>query len=235
MSWLIVCDFDGTIAQVDSTDELLKACAHEDWHAIEARWEAGEIDARTCMLGQVELLRPDMAAIDRLIDSIDIDPDFPAFVRECCDYSVPLAIVSDGIDYVIRRILARYDLEDIVVLANKLAPRAGGGLTLLPGFKPEYGQCGMGVCKCSAISWLRSASSSQHCVFIGDGRSDFCAAASASDAVFAKPKLAAHCAAKGAAFTPFETFSELVPRVAGYGFSPASKRQRDMEIAHAGV
>jgi 2-hydroxy-3-keto-5-methylthiopentenyl-1-phosphate phosphatase len=45
-------------------------------------------------------------------------------------------------------------------------------------------------------------------VLVGDGRSDFCAAAHA-DVVFARASLLEHCRARGIPCVPFETFDAV--------------------------
>ncbi|MGH1558758.1 hypothetical protein ACRAWD_15855 [Caulobacter segnis] len=41
----IFCDFDGTIAKVDTTDLVLTQLADPNWEDLEARWKRGEITA----------------------------------------------------------------------------------------------------------------------------------------------------------------------------------------------
>jgi len=76
MAWNILCDFDGTIATEDVTDSLLTRFADPAWQTIEAEWKAGRIGSRECMTRQVALIRATREDIDRLLDTIEIDPDF---------------------------------------------------------------------------------------------------------------------------------------------------------------
>ena len=50
-------------------------------------------------------------------------------------------------------------------------------------------------------------------VFVGDGRSDFCASGRA-DILFAKASLADYAAQRGLAFHPFEDFHDVTARLA---------------------
>ena len=70
------CDFDGTITIGDVTDILLEQLADPQWHAIEKRWENGEIDDCQCMAEQISLIRGDWRDIVRVLDTIEIDPEF---------------------------------------------------------------------------------------------------------------------------------------------------------------
>jgi 2,3-diketo-5-methylthio-1-phosphopentane phosphatase len=235
MSWIVVCDFDGTIAREDTTDVILSECADGGWRDIEGLWESGAIDSRECMRRQVELITQPIEAVDRVIDRLDIDPSFPRFVQHCAELAIPIAITSDGIDHVIRRMLARYELDDMVIIANRLTTKEDGVLTLLPGFGSRTEGCGMGVCKCGAIALLREATDATRCLYIGDGRSDYCAAVRSADAVYAKPRLAAYCEAEGVDCTPFESFADVIPALKQFVTYPTVATERQLESDYAGT
>jgi len=48
--------------------------------------------------------------MDGFLDAQEIDPTFADFQRFCAGRGFPLAILSDGMDYYIRRILERHAL-----------------------------------------------------------------------------------------------------------------------------
>ncbi len=121
----VFCDFDGTITTVDTTLKVLDRLAAPAWEALEADWRAGGIDAAACMRGQVALIGGDDAALDAVLDEVELDPGFHDFAVWCADRGVPLAVVSDGVDYFIRRILARHGLGALPVVSNRLGGRAG--------------------------------------------------------------------------------------------------------------
>ena len=106
----------------------------------------------------------------------------------CGAYDLPITIVSDGLDRIATAMVARAGLK-IPVFANHLEWLGGRRWRL--GFPHTRTDCRAtaGHCKCATIT---AASAALH-VMIGDGRSDFCAAAGA-DLVIAKDSLAAHCA-----------------------------------------
>lgn len=199
MAWNIFCDFDGTIALDDVTDTLLERFAAPAWHDIELDWQAGLIGSRECMARQVDLLNMSRAELDLHLDGIAVDPDFVSFVAEArAEGHVP-SIVSDGLDYSIRRILARIGLEDLAVVANSLEQTGERSWKL--GFPNFQGSCQVasGTCKCATVERAapeRGVSGRSRgtglSLLIGDGTSDFCAAQSV-DFVFAKHKLIGHC------------------------------------------
>lgn len=201
----VFCDFDGTISVVDTTDRVLSALAAPTWEALEADWVAGRIDAAACMRGQVALIGGGDADLDAVLDAVEIDPGFPAFAAWCADHAIPLTIVSDGVDYFIRRILARHGLQDLPIVSNKLAGQAGARALEQPHRRVGCA-AGAGVCKCD----VAAARPAQHetMVYIGDGRSDFCVSHRA-DILFAKDALAAYAASRGEAHHLYETFHDI--------------------------
>src|SRR5262249_32097207 len=122
MSLRVLCDFDGTISVADTTDAIFDRFAPA-WRIIEALWEAGEIGSAECMRRQIELMDVSAEELDEALDGLEIDPTFPAFVRFCDTAKIELSVVSDGVDYFIRRILRNADLAHLAVRANRLIRR----------------------------------------------------------------------------------------------------------------
>lgn len=203
----VFCDFDGTIAKLDTTDLVLNHYGDPAWLAIEEDWKAGRITASACMRAQIALIGADAATLDDLLDTVPLDPGFPAFVRWCAAHRTPMSIISDGVDHFIARILHRHGLSGLPVVSNRLAADAGGGWRLEQPYAVAGCTAGSGVCKCAATG-LGGGRREDFTVFVGDGRSDFCVGAKA-DLVFARDKLALHLAAIGKPFVPFANFHEI--------------------------
>ena len=207
--WMVVCDFDGTISTVDVTDELLKTHADNRWLDVEEEWKDGRIGSRECLSQQVALLSATAGEVDRLADNIEIDPHFRDFVAYCESHGVPVAIVSDGLDGVIGRILTRNGMGHLPVFANALLATGRNSHRLVSPYFDESCHAGAGTCKCAVIERLRDDLPDRKILFVGDGRSDFCAAQRSSDIVAAKSKLLSHLRARGAAPVPYESFSDI--------------------------
>jgi 2-hydroxy-3-keto-5-methylthiopentenyl-1-phosphate phosphatase len=207
--WMVVCDFDGTISTVDVTDELLKAHADPRWLVVEDEWKDGRIGSRECLSQQVALLSATDDEIDRLADRIAIDPGFLDFVGFCETRGVPLAIVSDGLDGVIARILRRNGVGHLPVFANALLATGRTTHRLVSPYFDETCHAGAGTCKCAVIERLRDDLPDRKILFVGDGRSDFCAAQRSSDVVAAKAKLLSHLRARGQTPVPYESFNDV--------------------------
>jgi 2,3-diketo-5-methylthio-1-phosphopentane phosphatase len=212
--WLIVCDFDGTIAKVDVTDELLTRFALPEWEAVEADWKANRIDARECMERQVALIRAPRATLDAYLDTVEIDPEFSGFAADCAARGFELIVASDGLDYSIARILSRHGLGHLRRTTNCLIEVADGRYRLtFPNARADC-KAGSGTCKCRA-SRLRAKGRAR--LVIGDGRSDFCVASEATF-VFAKGKLLDHCQ------------TEAIPHLSCPDFAEARRLLTELDV-----
>ena len=202
--WSVVCDFDGTIAPTDVTDTLLLRFAQPGWRELEAAWQAGRISARSCLAGQIALLDCSRDELDRHVAGIAVDPRFAAFVDAVRSEGGTIAIASDGLDGVIAALLARESLAGLDVRASRLVQVAPRQWRVA--FPHARAQCASGAatCKCAC---LREAG--RPALLVGDGASDFCAAASA-DATFARSTLVDHCAALGLPHRPIAGFADAL-------------------------
>lgn len=203
----VLCDFDGTVARVDTVDLLLARLADPAWRVLEARWVRGEIDARACMGGQVALIRGGWTAMRRALGDVALDATFAAFVGWCRRRGIRLRIVSGGIDRVIHHLLAREGVAVDAVWASRLVEDKGGRLALdFP--SPRVGsRCGSGFCKCALFAPAPTGGRPLR-VLVGDGRSDFCCAHRA-DAVFARAELADYCRDHDLLYRSFADFTDV--------------------------
>jgi len=208
----VFCDFDGTIAKLDVTDYVLSQLADPKWEVLEEGWLAGRMTAAACMRAQVELIGGSDADLDAVLDAVELDDGFADFVAWCRRRQLDLTIVSDGVDYFIRRVLKRHGLDGLSVVSNRLAGREMRRHLEQPWARAGCA-AGSGVCKCEVLR-PSGATPAGPAVFIGDGRSDFCASARA-DILFAKSKLAEYAAARGQAFHPFSDFHDVLAQLAG--------------------
>lgn len=203
---LFIIDFDGTVAPTDTVDALLERFADSEWRTIEAEWVAGRINSQQCMAAQLALVSGEDAELEDFLQSVTIDPTFPAFARYAAEFA-DLAIVSDGLDYPIRHALKKLDIPPIPIFANKLGFRTAGLNISFPYMDPS---CAVksGVCKC-AVARAVDAGRGLTTILIGDGRSDLCVARSA-DHVFAKGSLQRFCDKESILYTPFESFQDVL-------------------------
>lgn len=227
MDWQLIVDFDGTVSLEDTTDLILQKFAEPAWQDIEDEWLAGRIGSRECMTRQVDLLRVTPEELDAFIDAIRIDWHFKSFVRQCQRLELPLTIVSDGLDHVIRSVLRRAGLDNLPITANHLEHVGGNRWRLSSPHASNACLALSGTCKCAVASQRKALLT----LVIGDGRSDRCVAQQA-DFVFAKSGLVRFCEEKQLPFQPFADFahasrllSNLIDMTPASGLIPAVSKE----------
>ena len=173
MTPLVLVDFDGTIVHQDATDLILERFALPEWRDVEQEWVSGRIGSRECLARQIDLVRATEQELDALIGEIEIDPAFSPFAGLCRDLGYSVVVGSDGLDRVIATILGRAGIE-LPFVSNRLVQTGSDRWRVeFPHFR---GTCEVasGTCKCAIASPADALT-----VLVGDGRSDFCAAAQA--------------------------------------------------------
>lgn len=199
----IFCDFDGTITLKDTTDVILNRFAAPEWEAIEQEWIDGHIGSAECMQRQVALIHATQTELDEALDRIEIDETFPDFVRFTRSINARMSIVSDGVNYFIERILSREGLSGLPIIANHLTVHPDSTYALHSPYSSPLCESKAGVCKCRSVERIGAMR-----VYVGDGRSDFCAANKA-DMVFAKGTLAEFCKKSNIPFIPYDRFADV--------------------------
>lgn len=119
-------------------------------------------------------------------------------------HKIPLTIVSDGLDIVIRYILSKYNLAHLPIIANHLVQVNEHQWRLEFPNTNLACKSASGTCKCK----IAQNHHQEHIILIGDGRSDFCLAETA-DYVFAKKSLIQHCREKQILHTSFKKITEI--------------------------
>lgn len=205
--WVILCDFDGTISLSDVTDTLLTEYGEEGYLELENSWLNGEIGSRECMSKQIALINANKEELDRSISTIKIDPKFPAFIEQAQKMGIEVKIVSDGLDYAIKRILAEYNLDHLQVYANHLEQVGDRAWKL--SFPEADRRCvqACGNCKCARVEVYHQRQ--ERVLLIGDGTSDLCASGVA-DYVLAKDKLLTYCQEQGNPYSGISGFNQAL-------------------------
>ncbi len=199
----IFIDFDGTITKTDTCATMVKVFAKGDWERLNRLWEKKELSTEECANLTFQMFRATPEDIRKLVSSIAIDDYFQAFLDFCREHGYKVYVLSDGYDFNIRTVFARYGI-DVPYYANQLVFDNGFRIRCLHG-NPECATCG--TCKARLMEQLREEGS--QAVYIGDGYSDTCPAAKA-DLVFAKGVLYKYCLDHGIPAVPFKDFSEVI-------------------------
>jgi 2-hydroxy-3-keto-5-methylthiopentenyl-1-phosphate phosphatase len=204
-------DFDGTISRVDVIDAVLEKFADPRWLDIEEQWVNGTIGSRECLEKQFACVRASHAELYDFVESLEIDAGLTSVVEVCHEQGIPVAIISDGFEEYIRRMLRPFaarsaSLGDAKIFANSLIEfRTNEWRPVYP----HFGQvCADGCATCKPEVMKRNNPTRSPTIFVGDGLSDRFAAKTA-DTVFAKSKLSEYCREMSIDYIPFRDLSEV--------------------------
>jgi 2,3-diketo-5-methylthio-1-phosphopentane phosphatase len=206
---VVLVDFDGTIARLDLSDEVMRRYADLDaWAPLEGAYLSGEIGSRTLLSRQAAILHGETERIATMTEGEDLDPAFRPFVDELRARGALVEVVSDGFGFFVRPSLERLGLGDLPVYTARTSFPPGRVEIDFPDGHPACRVCG--TCKRQRI--LLHQAAGDYTVFVGDGFSDLYAANHA-DLVFAKDHLAAICADRGWPYRDWTTFDDIRPAV----------------------
>jgi 2-hydroxy-3-keto-5-methylthiopentenyl-1-phosphate phosphatase len=200
--YFLAIDFDGTVSDIDVIDAVLEKFARPEWREVETLWEQDIIGSRECLERQMSMVEEPLERLLDFVDGFSLDSTFADFVRFLRKRAMPFAIVSDGFQVFIERLLSNAGINDIPVLANVLTEQNGKLTTVFPYVDPA---CNSANCKCMAVS---EVSKGRDLILIGDGRSDFCMAGKARH-VFTRKKLTGYCRVNRISHTPFDRFAQI--------------------------
>jgi 2,3-diketo-5-methylthio-1-phosphopentane phosphatase len=214
---LVFIDFDGTITKVDTGIAVINALDLDEAWEVENEWRAGKIDSMECLSRQWGMVDLMPRHIYKLIDSLRVDEQFNTLAEGAVQIGAGLVVVSDGLDFYIKRILGAMGWsicpgdtviekpdDCIPVFANEAKVTDRGIEIEFPYVNADCGQCGN--CKKSHLENLREHF--DQVVYIGDGHSDKCAARHA-DLVFAKSHLADDLDKDDVDYIRFETLEDV--------------------------
>lgn len=219
---LVLSDFDGTITQKDTGVEIITRLGLEQAWELEYQWREGEISSTECLSGQWGMVRLPREKLYTLLDNMPLDEQFADFVELCQQQGAGLAVLSDGLDLYVERMLSRLGLrtcpgtvplpslrECLPVFVNHGEWTPAGVKLTFPFAWPGCDACGN--CKTAHLFALRPRY--RRVIYLGDGYSDMCPARYA-DVVFAKDHLADFCRRQQLPFYPFQSFSEVIQALA---------------------
>lgn len=210
----IFCDFDGTVAindvWVTALGKFVKDT--EAFNKLSDDYCSLEINAQDCNIRSLELVEEfTLETFNNYLDEENIDPHFNDFVEYFEAQGDEVFIVSGGLEYYIKYILKRENI-DIKVFGTELVttPLEGTGY-LKPEVRFPYADENCDKCEVSKRNILINNTNDLYnevSVFVGDGISDYCVV-NYADIVFAKKRLASYCWKNNITYFEFDTFSDV--------------------------
>ena len=210
----VLTDFDDTAAVQNVAELLLNRFGHPTWTDVRERFRRGELslkDYQEITFLQMQADRSTMQSYVR--EHACFRDHFGELAAFCDDHSIPMCIVSQGLDFYIQALLADSGRPAMPVHAVRTTFDANGRIAeyaydfTYPN-APELGNS-------KALMVRRFQERGYHVFFAGDGRSDF-EAGEVADTVFAHRQMAEMCSDAGIAYTPFTDFGPLLDAVRRY-------------------
>jgi 2,3-diketo-5-methylthio-1-phosphopentane phosphatase len=231
MGLSVFVDFDGTVTREDVGNAFFLRFCGDAWHDLVDRYRRGEISAREyytlCAEAAGEV---DAEAVESFLVRQEIDPAFPPFAEFCAARGVDLAIVSDGLDHYIGRILQRHGVNGVPFYANSLVwlPGDGAGRRLAISFPHADGSDARWACSKRNIIVTR-AGEDDVIAYVGEGYSDR-SAVEYADIVFAKDSLQTYCQEHNISYHLYASFRDVQERLAQLLERPRLRKRREAEM-----
>lgn len=210
---LLICDFDGTLTEMDVGDALCDRFAPPAWRDVDDAFLRGEMslpDAQRQMWSMVRASRQELLAHARQVGALR--PGAEALFEAAAAGELELVVASGGFDLYIDALLGERTSLLRARYHNRLISRDGGGVELEFAEGLACHRCA--VCKAEVVR--RHLDPGRRVAFCGDGASDQCAAAIAPE-LFAIQggDLAHHCTIHQIPFTPLTTLHPLLTQLRG--------------------
>jgi len=226
----IFSDFDGTISKVDVGNLIFKTFAGEAIIPIINSWKNNEISSKELLIRECKLAKiNDFNDLFNLIDKQEIDDYFLEFINICENNFIDLFVVSDGLDFYIKRIFEKYNLFNLKFFSNKFNYKVENeNLVIFPEFPYTDSECTKcGNCKRNHL--LYNSDDDSFIIYIGDGYSDRCPVEYA-DIIFAKRALASYCTANKIPFIEFDNFKDINEKLLEILSKKRLKRRKQSEL-----
>jgi len=218
----VFIDFDNTVTKGDVLNEMIgRYSISDDWMALEKAWQLGEISTKECLMGQMKGVRISRQELIKYLKTVRIDPYFSKLVDFLRMREIESSIVSDNFEPIIDIILENNGIKDFKICGNHLKIYKD---RLFPSFPYQNPNCSF-CAHCKKVHFMDDTHSKNNpIVYIGDGRSDICAAKEA-DVVFAKDTLLEYFKKHRLSCIEFNDLSGVYEYLNGLPFGLVSCRQ----------
>lgn len=203
----VFIDFDGTITKQDIGENMfLKFGNASKAYQIIDRWINKEItstESWQLLCDTIEVF--DKAAFDEFINEIEIDEYFVSFYNYCLQNDIEVFVLSDGLDYYIKKFFEKYLLKDLKFFSNLFTIDANN--KIIPKFIYQDEECKL-CANCKRNHIIENSADDEFTIYIGDGYSDTCPAQYV-DYLFAKNSLLKFCEKNRISYFPFNNFNDI--------------------------
>jgi 2-hydroxy-3-keto-5-methylthiopentenyl-1-phosphate phosphatase len=204
----IFVDFDGTITSQDVGNAFFRKFGNEtESLKFVDKWKSGELSGRDLTLKEAEFVRVTEKDALEFVKDFEIDHGFKSFISFCKDSSIEVTVLSDGLDFYIKKIFETNAIYDLPYYSNLVHFESGGVRIEFP-YESDCTKCG----NCKGYQILTRTGIDDAVIYIGNGFSDRCAVQYA-DVVFAKDELLKYCEENNITYFPFANFGDVTDRL----------------------
>ncbi len=215
MGHVVLSDFDGTIADIDTAVFVLENFADPVWRLYDEEYERGKTTLEECLQKQFATVKASRQKIlNRLESAVHMRRGFKELVHHCSQVEIPFVIVSAGLDFVIDHLLRKWNLNGSLTRHCPKTTFTDDGIKLTfprlldpssVNFKDDF------------VKFY--AKKGDKATYIGDGFSDFSAATLADHAFAIKgSRLAEMLTKDGVPHEEIQDFRAVTERLKTFSF-----------------
>jgi 2-hydroxy-3-keto-5-methylthiopentenyl-1-phosphate phosphatase len=212
MALKVFVEFYGPVTPQGAERAFFRRFAGPVSGVIAQQYLDGTISAKECIRREIDAVGSfNRSEIERFFLYWPIDPAFKEFVTFCRSYGIEVYVVSDGLDYSIRAILAANCIDGVSSFGSALEflpPDCKGDSRLSVRFPYDDAECTRCAC-CRRNIMLTFAGDDDIIVYVGDGYSDGCPARFA-DIVFVRGRLQAFCQRENISYLEYCSFHTVI-------------------------
>jgi 2,3-diketo-5-methylthio-1-phosphopentane phosphatase len=210
MGFAVLCDFDGTITEKDTTVIVFNKFINGNWKIFNEQLDRGEITLEQCMREQFSMIKAPKSVI---LNEAELDTPFRSgfedLVNFCNDNQVPIEIVSAGLDFVINHLLKVRGLESKVRVCSARTRFTSDGIEIDPLELHDRKSIDF---KRDLVDYYKDKK--KIVLFIGDGMSDKDAVRGADYVFVIKgSRLAEFCNNEGIDHQEISDFKEVIAKI----------------------
>ena len=202
----VLTDFDDTAAAQNVAELLLNRFGDSGWRDVRQNFRDGHMDLKEYQEITFRNIQADRATMRSYVkEHANLRPYFKELWHFCRSNDIPMAVVSQGLDFYIEALLEKEGVPRVPIYAVDTEFHDG---SISYHYNHAYpGKEAQGNSKGFVVESFQEQGC--HVFFAGDGRSDL-EAARVANVLFAHSSLARFCDDEGIPYQPFEDFSGML-------------------------
>jgi 2,3-diketo-5-methylthio-1-phosphopentane phosphatase len=207
MKQIMLCDFDGTLVNIDTAEYILSNCTEGNWRQFDVQLELGEITLEECLSKQFSGVKiPITEILHKLVEITEIRANYDLLLDFCDNHNIKFIIVSAGLDFVIHHFLNLIDLQHKIEVYSAKTQVNENGITFT---FPKISHPRASNFKEDLVDSYKE--NNYFVNYIGDGLGDFQAIMSANRRFTVRnSKLANLCNKHGIKHYEFDDFKDVM-------------------------